>query len=203
MSYVPRRRRGPESLRTSHASHRGIRSSGPAWNTKEGVRLGARHLGDAGVRHGNTMSAGANGGIRLCGRPPHRPALRHHFLRPHLAAQSTVTQAAADGARAGIVAARRRRGEGKCEGQVPTIQLDGQGTVLRATSSPQAPQMRPSRVLPCRRPVPEPDGQHVHQGHRDLQLRRFTPLPEMPGLGIIMPSTISATDVLQLSTPTS
>ena len=119
-----------------------------------------------------------------------------------LAAQSTVTQAAADGARAGIVASTSSQastaeiqagndvswmGKGACyEQDVPS------GLSTAAISCKATPEQCPSiSTNQCLKVT-------VTYNYKSSPL-----FPILPGLGIITPTQISSTDVLQISTPSS
>ncbi len=116
-----------------------------------------------------------------------------------LAAQATVTQAAADGARAGIVASSTA--VATAEAQAGTdVGWMGKGTCGTSAT-----------IITCvatTEPCPS-NGDNLSGDNTCLSVTvsynyASSPLfPEMPGLGVITPSTISSTDVLQLSTPSS
>ena len=112
-----------------------------------------------------------------------------------LAAQATLTQAAADAARAGIVASstagRHRGGPGQHRRG-----LDGQGDVrhLGHDASPACATESPAR----RTPTTRASRSTVTYNYSSAPL-----FPELPGLGVITPSTLSSTNVLQISTPSS
>jgi Flp pilus assembly protein TadG len=118
-----------------------------------------------------------------------------------LSAQSTVTQAAADAARAGIVSTSSAlstaetqagndigwMGKGTCyEPDVPAGTA-GAATSCVATQAPCASNTSNECLT-------------VTVTYNYAQSPLF---PELPGMGVITPSTLSSTDVLQMSTPTS
>jgi Flp pilus assembly protein TadG len=116
-----------------------------------------------------------------------------------LAAQSTLTQAAADAARSGIVSPSSA--VTTAEGQAATdVGWMGKGCfepdVLGSASAPitckastgSCPSNANSTCLTVT----------VKYDYASSPL-----FPELPGLGVIMPSTISSTNVLQVSTPSS
>ena len=119
-----------------------------------------------------------------------------------LAAQATVTQAAADGARAGIVAivdhdVHAVDGSAVCAAEAQAgsdVGWMGKGTCPAGT------------IITCTA-VPEPCPSNANNTCLKVTVSynyASSPLfPEMPGLGVITPSTISSTNVLQMSTPSS
>jgi Flp pilus assembly protein TadG len=119
-----------------------------------------------------------------------------------LSAQSTVTQAAADGARAGIVAtttplaaAEQQAGDdvtwmGKGACYEPDAPITGSATA--AIQCVAVPEQCPSNINnQCIKVT-------VSYNYASDPL-----FPILPGLSIITPSTISSTDVLQVSEPSS
>ncbi len=116
-----------------------------------------------------------------------------------LAAQATVTQAAADGARAGIVVG--------ASSAVATAQGQAAadlGWMNKGTCGSGAP--APPTTLTCKA-VPEQCPSNANNMCLKVTVSynyASAPLfPELPGLGIITPSTISSTNILQMSTPSS
>jgi Flp pilus assembly protein TadG len=110
-----------------------------------------------------------------------------------LAAQATVTQAAADAARAGIVAASSavttaQTQAGTDVGWMNKGTCGTSGTTITCVAS-QIP--CPSNSLNTCLKVT------VTYNYSSAPL-----FPELPGLGVITPTTISSTNILQLSTPT-
>jgi Flp pilus assembly protein TadG len=110
-----------------------------------------------------------------------------------LAAQATVTQAAADAARAGIVAASSA--VSTAEAQAGTdVGWMNKGTC--GTSSTTITCVASQIACPS-------NTQNTCLKVTVTYNYASAPLfPELPGLGLITPSTISSTNVLQLSTPT-
>jgi Flp pilus assembly protein TadG len=118
-----------------------------------------------------------------------------------LAAQATVTQAAADGARAGIVATNQT-----CtQSTVPSVCAaeDQAGSDVGWMGKGSCPS---STIVTCTA-VPEPCPSNSNNTCLRVTVSynyASSPLfPEMPGLGVITPSTISSTNVLQMSNPSS
>jgi len=121
-----------------------------------------------------------------------------------LSAQSTVTQAAADGARAGIIASATAQataeaqagndlgwmGQGQCWEPDETPLVGTSGSALTCVAQPPAP-CASNHSNECLT---------VTVTYKYSQSPLF---PELPGMGIITPSTLSSTDVLQMSTPSS
>ena len=118
-----------------------------------------------------------------------------------LSAQSTVTQAAADGARAGIIASSTAvataeaqsgndlvwMGKGQC--YEPAVPAGTSGAPLSCTATKgTCPSNASNQCLT------------VTVTYNYSQDPLF---PELPGMGVITPSTISSTDVLQMSLPSS
>jgi len=111
-----------------------------------------------------------------------------------LSAQSTVTQAAADGARAGIVASTTAKLTAEAQAGTDVGWMDKgtcaeSGTTITCVAS----------VAPC---ASNANNQcltvTVNYNYNSNPL-----FPELPGMGVITPSTISSTDVLQISNPSS
>jgi Flp pilus assembly protein TadG len=113
-----------------------------------------------------------------------------------LAAQATVTQAAADGARSGIVASSTAKSTAEAQAGSDvswmgkgTCGEKGSGTVITCTATPE--------------PCPSNTSNECLSVTVIYNYSQAPLFPEMPGLGVITPSTISSTDVLQMSTPSS
>jgi Flp pilus assembly protein TadG len=111
-----------------------------------------------------------------------------------LSAQSTITQAAADGARAGIVAsttavATAEAQAGTDVGWMNKGACGTSGTTITcvATEAPCTSNVNNQCLTVT-----------VTYNYSAAPL-----FPELPGMGVIMPSTISSTDVLQISNPSS
>jgi Flp pilus assembly protein TadG len=138
-----------------------------------------------------------------------------------LAAQATVTQAAADAARAGIV---QGTGTATCNGS--TVSAAGCAAVQQAatdlgwmnkngctetvvTTSPASsttvtPAANTGSPISCTATIEPCPSNAVNTCLSVAVSYNYStaPLfPELPGLGLITPSTISSTNVLQLSTP--
>ena len=116
-----------------------------------------------------------------------------------LAAQSTLTQAAADAARSGIVSPSSAvtTAEGQAANDVGWM---GKGCyepdVLGSDSAP----------ITCKAATASCPSNATNTCLTVTVTYNYasSPLfPELPGLGVIMPSTISSTNVLQMSTPSS
>ncbi len=131
-----------------------------------------------------------------------------------LAAQATVTQAAADAARSGIV---QGTGTTNCNGQ--TVSAAGCAAVQQAAidlgwmnkggcwekvgsqavgGSSSLPITCTATTISC----PSVSSNTCLQVAISYNYSSAPLFPELPGLGVITPSTISSTNVLQLSTPT-
>lgn len=113
-----------------------------------------------------------------------------------LAAQATVTQAAADGARAGIVASSTAVATAEAQAGADLGWMN-KGTCGSGT---------PATTLTCvavTEPCPSNTNNTCLKVTVSYNYASAPLFPEMPGLGVITPSTISSTNVLQLSTPSS
>jgi Flp pilus assembly protein TadG len=116
-----------------------------------------------------------------------------------LAAQSTITQAAADAARSGIVAPATA--VTTAEGQAATdVGWMGKGCYEPDVSGSA------SSAITCKAST-EQCPSNANNSCLEVTVTynyAASPLfPELPGLGVIMPSSISSTNVLQMSTPSS
>jgi Flp pilus assembly protein TadG len=123
-----------------------------------------------------------------------------------LAAQSTVTQAAADGARAGIVVSSGAGQASAAEIQAGNdISWMGKGACYEHDALPVATGS-PTAAIKC---TATPETCPSVATNQCLKVTvtysyKSSPLfPILPGLGIITPTQISSTDVLQISTPSS
>ena len=124
-----------------------------------------------------------------------------------LAAQSTVTQAAADGARAGIVAASSTIGaKGTAEGQAANdLSWMDKGQCYQPDAQP-LPIGTAGGTLSCvatEGPCASNASNQCLSVTVAYQYAKDPIFPLLPGLGVITPSTISSTDVLQMSLPSS
>lgn len=109
-----------------------------------------------------------------------------------LAAQATVTQAAADAARAGIVAtssavATAEAQAGTDVGWMNKGSCGTSGTTITCVAT----------EIPC----PSNATNTCLEVTVKYNYSSAPLFPELPGLGVITPSTISSTNILQLSTP--
>ncbi len=111
-----------------------------------------------------------------------------------LAAQATVTQAAADGARSGIVASSTAAAT--AEAQAGTdVGWMGKGACGTANTT--------ITCVAVTEPCPSNANNTCLKVTVSYDYAASPLFPEMPGLGVITPSTISSTNILQLSTPSS
>jgi Flp pilus assembly protein TadG len=111
-----------------------------------------------------------------------------------LAAQATITQAAADAARAGIVASSTAVTTAEAQAGTDVGWMDKgacgtSGTTITCVASEE--------------PCPSNGNNTCLKVTVSYNYSSSPLFPEMPGLGLITPSTISSTNVLQLSTPSS
>jgi Flp pilus assembly protein TadG len=122
-----------------------------------------------------------------------------------LSAQSTITQAAADGARAGIVATSSGGSTGPPCTTSACVVSEGQagtdiGWMNKGTCGTSA------TVITCvatEAPCPSNVNNQCLTVTVTYNYSTSPLFPELPGMGVIMPSTISSTDVLQISNPSS
>ena len=121
-----------------------------------------------------------------------------------LAAQSTITQAAADGARAGIVAVEHAHRRQPCT-PVPSPpprarRRSDVGWMDKGTCGTA------STTITCvatEAPCPS-NANNQCLTVKVIYNYNSSPLfPELPGMGVITPSTISSSNTLQISTPSS
>ena len=124
-----------------------------------------------------------------------------------LSAQSTVTQAAADGARAGVVAATTSLGpKGTAEAQAANdLSWMDKGQCYQPDAKP-LPIGASNGILTCvatQAPCASNASNQCLSVTVTYQYAKAPIFPLLPGLGVITPSTISSTDVLQMSLPSS
>ncbi|HWD56368.1 MAG TPA: TadE/TadG family type IV pilus assembly protein [Acidimicrobiales bacterium] len=116
-----------------------------------------------------------------------------------LAAQATVTQAAADAARSGIVSASTA--VATAEAQAGTdLSWMSKGTCGTSGTTTTCV----ASLIPCPSNNLNPPGTAPNTCLKVTVSYSYnsSPLfPELPGLGVITPSTISSTNILQISTP--
>lgn len=111
-----------------------------------------------------------------------------------LAAQATVTQAAADGARSGIISAGTAVATAQAQAGTDVGWMNQgvcgtSGTAITCVAS----------VIPC----PSNANNNCLKVTVTYNYASSPLFPELPGLGVITPSTISSTNVLQLTSPSS
>jgi Flp pilus assembly protein TadG len=120
-----------------------------------------------------------------------------------LAAQSTVTQAAADGARAGIVASTSNQASTAEIQAGNDVSWMGKGPCYEQDVVPPGPS---TAAISCKATPEQCPSISTNQCLKVTVTYNYksSPLfPILPGLGIITPTQISSTDVLQISTPSS
>ncbi|HTU38690.1 MAG TPA: TadE/TadG family type IV pilus assembly protein [Acidimicrobiales bacterium] len=111
-----------------------------------------------------------------------------------LAAQATVTQAAADGARAGIVSSSTAVATAEAQA-ASDVGWMGKGTCGTTSTTITCV----AQTEPC----PSSQNNTCLKVTVSYNYASSPLFPELPGLGVITPSTISSTNVLQLSSPSS
>lgn len=111
-----------------------------------------------------------------------------------LAAQATITQAAADAARAGIVASSTAVATAEAQAGTDVGWMDKgtcgtSGTTITCVAT----------EIPC----PSNANNTCLKVAVTYNYNSSPLFPELPGLGVITPSTLSSVNVLQISTPSS
>jgi Flp pilus assembly protein TadG len=125
-----------------------------------------------------------------------------------LAAQTTITQAAADGARAGIVESSSVGSIGPpCTTTACTVSQtqagDDLGWLGKGTCGTTATASNPITCVSTEVPCPSNANNECLTVTVDYDYSSNPLFPELPGMGVITPSTISSSDTLQMSTPSS
>lgn len=111
-----------------------------------------------------------------------------------LAAQATVTQAAADAARAGIISSSTAVATAEAQAGTDVSWMNKGSCGTSATTITCV-----ASEIPC----PSNTSNTCLKVTVTYNYSSAPLFPELPGLGVITPSTISSTNVLELSTPTS
>lgn len=111
-----------------------------------------------------------------------------------LSAQSTITQAAADGARAGIVAASTA---------VSTAELQASNDLGWMSKGSCGESTTTLKCIASEAPCPSNTSNQCLTVTVSYNYNSSPLFPLLPGMGVITPSTISSTDVLQISNPSS
>jgi Flp pilus assembly protein TadG len=125
-----------------------------------------------------------------------------------LAAQSTITQAAADGARSGIVASASGGSIGPpCTTSACTVSESQAGNDLGWMNKGACGTSTSSHTtLTCistEAPCPSNANNECLTVTVTYNYNSNPLFPELPGMGVITPSTISSSNTLQMSTPSS
>ncbi len=124
-----------------------------------------------------------------------------------LAAQATVTQAAADAARSGIVSSGTAvaTAEGQACNDIGWMNKScGTPTTYNSSTCTFSPNPADAvTVFACEAACPSNATAQCLEVTVSYNYASTPLFPVMPGLGVITPSTISSTDVLQISTPSS
>ncbi len=118
-----------------------------------------------------------------------------------LAAQATLTQAAADGARAGIVASSTAKATAEAQAGNDVGWMN-KGTCYE----PDVPAGSAAAAIRCTAVTGTCPSNPSNQCLTVTVTYNYNsnPLfPELPGMGVITPSTLSSSNTLQLSTPSS
>jgi Flp pilus assembly protein TadG len=125
-----------------------------------------------------------------------------------LAAQTTITQAAADGARAGIVESSSSALIGPpCTTTACTVSESQAGSDVgwlgKGTCGTSATTSNPITCVSTEVPCPSNPNNECLTVAVNYDYSANPLFPELPGMGVITPSTISSSDTLQMSTPSS
>ncbi len=124
-----------------------------------------------------------------------------------LAAQATVTQAAADAARSGIVSSTTpvATAEAQACNDIGWMNKScGAPTTYNTTTCTFSPNPADAiTAFACTMACPSVSTNTCLEVVVTYNYSSAPLFPEMPGLGVITPSTISSTNILQLSTPSS
>ncbi len=122
-----------------------------------------------------------------------------------LAAQATITQAAADGARSGIVAASAGGSTGPpCTTSACTVSQSQAATDIGWMDKGTCGTA--STTITCvstEAPCPSNASNECLTVTVNYNYAASPLFPELPGMGVITPSTISSSNTLQISTPSS
>jgi len=197
MSYVPTRNVGQDSSRTRHATTNchGTCQLAPPFEIRGGATLGTRTWSIPKRLRRRHDEDGAET-VKLALVVVLLIALLYGVISCGLIllAQSSVTQAAADGARAGIVASTTAIATAEAQAGTDVGWMNKgicgtSGTTIACVAS-EAPCASNARNQ-CLTVT-------VTYNYNSNPL-----FPELPGMGLIMPSTISSTHVLQISNPSS
>lgn len=111
-----------------------------------------------------------------------------------LAAQATITQAAADGARAGIVASSSAISTSEAQAATD-IGWMNKGTCGTASTT--------ITCVSTEAPCPSNANNECLTVTVSYNYAASPLFPELPGMGVITPSTIASSNTLQISTPSS
>jgi Flp pilus assembly protein TadG len=111
-----------------------------------------------------------------------------------LAAQATITQAAADAARAGIVASSTAISTAEAQAGTDVGWMD-KGTCGTASTT--------ITCVASEAPCPSNANNECLTVTVTYNYNSNPLFPELPGLGVITPSTLSSSNTLQISTPSS
>ncbi len=201
---------GPESRRTPHRVARTGHSLQQLVRSHEiqrrGFAVGPRTWGmpkrlKQRRRQTTRRTRGRNGRVRFRRCPPYRALVRHHLVRPDL---GCAVHGHTGGGRRRTRrhrfphnSRRSSRGASRCN----DLGWMDKGTCYEP-DVPAAAWQQPPDLLHCHQGdlSLKPDRPNMSQGDSDISSTPASPLsPELPGLGVITPSTISSTDVLQMS----
>lgn len=124
-----------------------------------------------------------------------------------LGAQATLTQAAADAARSGIVASSTAVATAEAQACTDVGWMDktcGNPVTYSTANCTFSPNPADAiTAFACTEPCPSNSVNSCLSVTVSYNYSAAPLFPELPGLGVITPSTLSSTNVLQLSTPSS
>jgi Flp pilus assembly protein TadG len=123
-----------------------------------------------------------------------------------LAAQSTITQAAADGARAGIVASSTAPATAEAQACTDVGWMNKSCAAPSSGSNTVCPSAVAGSAITasaCEEACPSNANNECLTVKVIYNYNSYPLFPELPGMGVITPSTITSSNTLQMSTPSS
>jgi Flp pilus assembly protein TadG len=124
-----------------------------------------------------------------------------------LAAQATITQSAADAARAGIVSSATSVATAEAQACTDIGWMNktcGTPVTYNTTNCTFSPNPADNiTAFACQKACPSSASNQCLTVTVSYNYGAAPLFPELPGLGVVTPSTISSTNVLQISTPSS
>ncbi len=117
-----------------------------------------------------------------------------------LAAQATVTQAAADAARSGLVAGSQAVTTAEGEAANDVAWMDKGACGLTSTSTAIMTCVATPEPCPSNTTLPSHNPTQCLSVTVTYKYSQSPLFPELPGLGLVTPATISSTNVVQMGT---